>query len=120
MFSKKSILIIAVMAIMLIGSVALNAAFYYVHVTSNHSGTGTVWLEDEETGEILDSEPVDYIDGTIHVTLYAETGIACDAHADGTYGLKYDHDWDDAQPFGNTYLELDLKPVDPNKTPSNY
>ena len=110
------------MAIMLISSVALNAAYYYVHVTSNHSGSGTVWLEDEETGDRYDEREVTYINGTINVwpPLVAPTGIAVDAHAEGSYNNEYDHACDDAQPFGHTYLELDLEPWDPNKTPGTY
>ena len=109
------------MAIMLISSVALNAAYYHVHVTSNHIGTGFVWLEDEETGVEYDRQPVEFINGTIHPPpLVAPDGIAVDAHAEGWYHLEYDHDWDDAQPFGNTNLFLDLKPFDPEKTPATY
>ncbi len=116
MFTKKNMIVIALIAIFVMGSVALNAAYYYVHVTSNHSGTGYVWLEDC-FGNEYDRTGVTYVNGTINITLNAPDEVGVDAHAEGTNGNIYDHDWHWAQPFYHTYLELDLAPCDPNKTP---
>ncbi len=92
------------MAIFVMGAVALNAAYYYVHVTSNHSGTGYVWLEDS-FGNEYDKTAVTYVNGTINITLNAPDGVGVDAHAEGTNGNIYDHDCNWAHTFKNRRIE---------------
>ena len=117
MINRKNIIVIAIMAIMLMGSVFLSAATYEVYVTSNYPGYGWIQLQ-SPTGEVYQTKNVTYINGMIHEQMeyYDEVGVKVVAW--GTNGLpggliSTDLDWEWATPWSNTYLELDLAPYKP-------
>jgi hypothetical protein len=117
MINRKNIIVIAIMAIMLMGSVVLSAATYEVYVTSNYPGYGWIELQTAEGGSYGHVD-VSYTNGTIHCQLSAPDGVGVKAVAWGTNGLPVgllstDSDWEWATPWSNTYLELDLAPYKP-------
>ena len=117
MFSKKNIIVIAIMAVMLMGSVVLSAYTYDIYVNANYTGIGIVKIENTG-GQIAASRYVAYEVGINHIQFELPEGLGRSymAIAEGCNLLpgplyKYDSDFEFVGPGGDTvYLRLDLAP----------
>ena len=110
MFLRKNIIVIALIAIFLMGAFALSAVTFQVRVHVTGSGNG--WYKSTNTSKVY----LDWEDGTHPMTITDDLGAEFECW--GTGGLLGGTDYDEGvlDPYNINHFYLDLTPPEEDDT----